>query len=249
MNHQTSIEKMKQMRLTAMAETYYNSLQTGMYKDYTIDQFIALLVDQEWEYRHNKKIANLIASAKFRDQATVEDIDYTASRSLDRNVLERLTSLDFLKRKENLIITGLTGTGKSYIAQALGHRACLMQHKTLYYNTTRLMDDVRLARTEGTYIKLLVRIEKADLLILDDFGLNSFDPTVRTTLMDIVESKYDKTSIIIATQIPVKCWHELIGEGTIADAILDRLVHSSHRIELSGESMRKNKLKTVQNNL
>ncbi|MDM8162228.1 IS21-like element helper ATPase IstB [Labilibaculum sp. K2S] len=249
MNHQTSIEKMKQMRLTAMAETYYNSLQTGMYKDYTIDQFIALLVDQEWEHRHNKKIANLIASAKFRDQTTVEDIDYTASRSLDRNVLERLTSLDFLKRKENLIITGLTGTGKSYIAQALGHRACLMQHKTLYYNTTRLMDDVRLARTEGTYIKLLVRIEKADLLILDDFGLNSFDPTVRTTLMDIVESKYDKTSIIIATQIPVKCWHELIGEGTIADAILDRLVHSSHRIELSGESMRKNKLKTVQNNL
>ena len=249
MNHQTSIEKMKQMRLTAMAETYYNSLQTGMYKDYTIDQFIALLVDQEWEYRHNKKIANLVASAKFRDQATVEDIDYTASRSLDRNVLERLTSLDFLKRNENLIITGLTGTGKSYIAQALGHRACLMQHKTLYYNTTRLMDDVRLARTEGTYIKLLAKIEKADLLILDDFGLNSFDATVRTTLMYIVESKYDKTSIIIATQIPVKCWHELIGEGTIADAILDRLVHSSHRIELSGESMRKNKLKTVQNNL
>lgn len=249
MNHQTSIEKMKQMRLTAMAETYYNSLQTGMYKDYTIDQFIALLVDQEWEYRHNKKIVNLIASAKFRDQATVEDIDYTASRSLDRNVLERLTSLDFLKRKENLIITGLTGTGKSYIAQALGHRACLMQHKTLYYNTTRLMDDVRLARTEGTYIKLLTKIEKADLVILDDFGLNSFDATVRTTLMDIVESKYDKTSIIIATQIPVNCWHELIGEGTIADAILDRLVHSSHRIELSGESMRKNKLKTVKNNL
>ena len=124
-----------------------------------------------------------------------------------------------------------------------------MQHKTLYYNTTRLMDDVRLSRTEGTYIKLLTKIEKADLLILDDFGLNSFDPTVRTTLMDIVESKYDKTSIIIATQIPVKCWHELIGEGTIADAILDRLVHSSHRIELFGESMRKNKLKTVQNNL
>lgn len=249
MNHQTSIEKMKQMRLTAMAETYYNSLQTGMYKDYTIDQFIALLVDQEWEYRHNKKIANLIATAKFRDQACIENIDFTASRSLDRNILERLSSLDFLKRKENLIITGLTGTGKSYIAQALGHRACMMQHKTLYYNTSRFMDDIRLSRTEGTYIKLLTKIEKANLVIFDDFGLNSFDAIVRTTLMDIVESKYDKTSIIIATQIPVKCWHELIGEGTIADAILDRLVHSSHRIELSGESMRKNKLKTVQNNL
>lgn len=249
MNHQTSIEKMKQMRLTAMAETYYNSLQTGMYKDYTIDQFIALLVDQEWEYRHNKKIENLIATAKFRDQACIENIDFTASRSLDRNILERLSSLDFLKRKENLIITGLTGTGKSYIAQALGHRACMMQHKTLYYNTSRFMDDIRLSRTEGTYIKLLTKIEKANLVIFDDFGLNSFDAIVRTTLMDIVESKYDKTSIIIATQIPVKCWHELIGEGTIADAILDRLVHSSHRIELSGESMRKNKLKTVQNNL
>lgn len=111
------------------------------------------------------------------------------------------------------------------------------------------MDDIRLARTEGTYMKLLKKIEKSDLLILDDFGLNSFDSIVRTSLMDIVESKYDKSSIIITTQIPVKCWHELIGEGTIADAILDRLVNSSHRIELTGESMRKHKLKTVQNNL
>jgi DNA replication protein DnaC len=249
MNYQTSIEKMKQMRLTAMAECYYNSLQANTHKDYTTDQFIAMLVDHEWEARYNKKINNLIVSAKFRDNACLADVDYTGKRSLDRNLFERLSSLDFIKRKENLILTGATGTGKSYLAQALGHSACMMQFKTLYYSTTRLMDDIRLARTEGTYMKLLRKIEKSDLLILDDFGLNSFDDVVRASLMDIVESKYDKSSIIITTQIPVKCWHELIGEGTIADAILDRLVNSSHRIELTGESMRKHKLKTLQNNL
>lgn len=249
MNYQTSIEKMKQMRLTAMAESYYNSLQANTHKDYTTDQFIAMLVDHEWESRHNKKTSNLISAARFRDDACLQNVDYTAKRSLDRNLFERLSTLDFIRRNENLILTGSTGTGKSYLAQALGHSACMMQFKTLYYNTTRLMDDIRLARTEGTYMKLLRKIEKSDLLILDDFGLNSFDSIVRTSLMDIVESKYDKSSIIITTQIPVKCWHELIGEGTIADAILDRLVNSSHRIVLTGESMRKHKLKTMQNNL
>jgi len=248
MNNQTTIEKMKQMRLYSMAETYYNSMQNNMHQDYTLDQYLALLVDQEWECRYNKRIQNLITTAGFRYPASVQDVDYTASRSLDKNTFERLALLDFIKRGENVIFTGATGTGKSYLAQALGHHACTMQYKTMYYNFARLTDQVKLSKLEGTYLKLLVKIEKTDLLILDDFGLSSFDDHARNALMDIVEMKYDKSSIIIAAQIPVKCWHETIGEGTIADAILDRIVHASHRVELTGESMRKNKMKKTQFN-
>lgn len=235
MNNQTTIEKMKQMRLSAMAETYHNSLQNNIHKDYTLDQYIALLVDQEWEHRYNKRIKNLISSADFRQSASIQDIDYTVNRSLDKTVFERLAQMDFIKSKENVIITGATGTGKSYLAQALGHNACLLQHKTMYFNFARLTDQIKLAKLEGTYLKLMKKIEKTDLLILDDFGLTSFDEQIRNALMDIVEMKYDRSSMIIAAQIPVKCWHETIGEGTIADAILDRLVHSSHRIELTGQ--------------
>lgn len=248
MNNQSTIEKMKQMRLYAMADNYYNSLQNNLHRDYTIDQYIALLVDQEWEYRYNKRIENLIDSANFRYPASVRDIDYTANRSLDKNTFERLAMLDFIKRGENVIITGATGTGKSYLAQALGHNACTMQHKTLYYNFARLTDLIKLAKLEGTYIKLLKKLEKTDLLILDDFGLSAFDDHARNALMDIVEMKYDKSSLIIAAQIPVKNWHETIGEGTIADAILDRIVYASHRIELTGDSLRKNKMKKTQIN-
>lgn len=248
MNNQNTIEKMKKMRLYAMADNYHNSLQNNLNRDYTIDQYLALLVDLEWEYRYNKRIENLIASANFRYPASVQDVDYSANRSLDRNTFERLAMLDFIKRGENVIITGATGTGKSYLAQALGHNACTRQHKTMYYNFARLIDQVKLSKLEGTYMKLLKKIEKTDLLILDDFGLSAFDDYARNALMDIVEMKYDKSSLIIAAQIPVKNWHETIGEGTIADAILDRIVYASHRIELTGESLRKNKMKKIQIN-
>lgn len=243
MNNQNTIEKMKQMRMGGMAEMHYTNTRNNINLEYTIDQYVAMLVDQEWENRQNKKIKSLIKSAHFRYPATIRDIDYSAKRELDKNTYERLALLDFVRNHENVIITGATGTGKSYLAQALGNQACMMLMKTLYYNTARLMDHLKMARLEGNYTKRLELIEKADLLILDDFGLAAFDNQARQTLMDIIESKYDQSSIIVCSQIPISSWHELIGEGTIADAILDRIVHSSHRIQLKGESLRKNKLK------
>ena len=240
MNQQQTIERMKSMRLVGMAQTHYNNVHDQLCQDYTTDQYIALLVDQEWEYRHNRKINTLLKNARFRAQATVENINYTADRGLDKNAFERLASLDFLAKKQNIIITGSTGTGKSYLAQAIGRKACTQLHSTLYYSTARLIDDILLARIQGTYHKLINNVQKAKLLILEDFGLLPFDQNGRQALMDIVESKYDQSSLIITSQIPVANWHQIIGEGTIADAILDRIIHSSHRITLKGESLRKN---------
>jgi len=175
MNNQNTIEKMKQMRLSGMAEMHYTNTTNNINLEYTIDQYVAMLVEQEWENRQNRKIKNLIKNAKFRYPANIQDVDYSANRQLDKNTFERLALLDFVGNHENVIITGATGTGKSYLAQALGNQACMMLKRTFYYNTARLMDHLKLARLEGSYTKHLMKIEKAELLILDDFGLSAFD--------------------------------------------------------------------------
>lgn len=248
MNNQNTIEKMKQMRLKGMAEAHYNNLQSANYQDHTIDQYLALLIDQEWEFRQERKINTLKTKANFKLQTSIRDIDYSHPRNLDRNLFERLVSLDFIDKNENIIITGPTGSGKSYLAQALGIHACHMLHKTVYFNTARLMDEISLAKLQGNYLAFLKKIQNIQLLILDDFGLTAINQEQRRALLDIVEHKYDKASIIITSQIPVREWHGLIGEDTVADAILDRIVYSSHRIELDGESMRKKKLLNVKIN-
>lgn len=241
MHQQQTIEKMRSMRLYGMAQTHYTTISDKLHQDYTLDQYIALLIDQEWEYRHNRKVHNLLKTAAFRASADIQNIDYTAQRGLDKNVFERLANLIFMDRKENIIITGPTGTGKSYLAQALGRQACLHLHKTRCFTISHLMDEVKLAKLQGTYHKLIKKIQSTDLLILEDFGLTPIDRDGRKALMDIVDFKYEHSSIIITAQIPVAQWHQLIGEGTIADAIMDRLVHSSHRIQLKGDSLRKNR--------
>ncbi|MGI0021269.1 MAG: IS21-like element helper ATPase IstB [Nitrososphaeraceae archaeon] len=241
MNNQVAIERMKQLRLYGMAEFHQQNLEAQQYQDYTLDQYIAILLEQEYDYRTNKKTYNLIKQAGFSTLANVENINYQSDRNLNRNQFERLVNLDFITHKENVLFTGATGTGKSYLAQALGMKACLKQLRVIHYNTSKLIEKLKLARIEGNYAKFIEKIDKCDLLILDDFGLSPIDANTRQALMEIVEAKYDKGSIIITSQVPVSQWHQLIGENTIADAILDRLVYSSHRIELGGESMRKNR--------
>lgn len=243
MNNNQTIEKLKQMRLLAMAELHYNHLKDNRISTSTADEYLALLTDHQWEDRQNKKIQRLLKQAEFRQQANLTDINHTQNRNLDKNMFERLATLDFIKRKENIIITGASGVGKSYLGQALGHQGCMMQYKTIYSNTARLLKKLKLSKVDGTYLKELNKLIKADLLILDDFGLQSFDNHAREALMDIIDDRYNKTSTIIASQIPVSAWYDIIGEGTIADAILDRIVNSSHRIDLKGESLRKGILK------
>jgi DNA replication protein DnaC len=243
MNNNQTIEKLKQMRLGAMAQLHLQHIKDNRIDKVTADEYLALLIDHQWEDRQNRKIERLLKQAGFKQQANLADVNYTQNRNLDKNMFTRLGTLDFITRKENIILTGASGVGKSYLAQALGHQGCMMEYKTIYTNTARLFKKLKLSKVDGTYLKELGKLLKADLLILDDFGLQSFDNHARETLMDIIDDRYNKASTIISSQIPVSAWYDIIGEGTIADAILDRIVNSSHRIDLKGESLRKGALK------
>lgn len=240
-NHQT-LEKLRQMRLSAMASLHGEYLKEHQTESMTTDEYLALLVDHQWEDRLNRRIERLIKQAQFKQKASLPEIAYNPERNLDKNMFVRLGTLDFIKRSENLILTGASGTGKSYLAQCLGYQACLMEHSALYANTGKLLGELIFSKMDGTYLKELRKIKRTKLLILDDFGLHAFDKQAREILMDIIDERHNESSTIIASQIPVSAWYDLIGEGTIADAILDRIVHSSHRIQLEGESLRKRKL-------
>lgn len=239
MNPHNTLEKMRSMRLKTMAELYQQSLTSNTYHALSLDEVMAIFIDAEWEDRQQRKIAGLIKRAGFRQQAAATDIDYHPDRGIDRTMIGRLLSLNFVKKAENLIITGPTGTGKSWLGQAIGRQGCLMQLKTRYFITVRFFDAAKLAKLDGSWPKFLKQLYKTDLLILDDFGLHPMDPTDRQLLMDLIEARHATASTILCSQIPVSGWHQLIGEGTIADAILDRVVYSSHRIQLKGESLRK----------
>ena len=171
--------------------------------------------------------------------ADVDGIDFSNKRELDKNQIDRLLTCEFIKKGQDVFITGSTGTGKSYLASAIGRQACLFGFKVYYTNTAKLLSILKMAKADGSHLRELTRIEKQDLLILDDFGIQAFDASGRALLMDIVEDRHGKRSTIIASQVPVKNWYDVIGEQTVADAILDRLVHQSVRVELKGESLRK----------
>jgi DNA replication protein DnaC len=246
MNTET-LDKMKRMHLLGMHRAFKTSLEAQGENALTADELIAMLIDSEWDDRHNRAIERSVRSARFRYKATIEAVDYSTERGIDKNGIHRLADGEFIRKKENLLITGATGTGKSFIASALGHQCCQLGCKVLYANCTRLFTQLKIAKADGSSIKELMKIEKQDLLILDDFGIQPLDATSRASLLDIIEDRHGKRSTIITSQLPVKQWYDVIGEKTVADAILDRLVHQSLRIELKGESLRRKwKSKTVQ---
>ena len=236
-----TVEKMRKMKFHGMSRAFKMTLDAGRAEQYTPDEMVALLIEAEWEDRHNRSIDRQLKNARFRYRAAMEDLFYHTDRNIDRNQVMRLAECDFIRKHENILITGSTGIGKSYLASALGHQACLSGFKVLYYNTSKLFSQMKMAKGDGSYIKEINRIERHHLLILDDFGIQTLDAQNRAVLMEIIGDRHDKGSVIVTSQVPVANWYEVIGETTVADAIMDRIIHSAHRIELKGESLRKQK--------
>lgn len=232
--------KMKQLRLLGMAKAFHLTLESEKNEKFTADEMITHLIDSEWDERYNRKLDRTIHAARFRYKSSVEEISFEDNR-LDKNQVLRLADCAFMKQKENIIITGSTGIGKSHLASALGHQACTLGYRVLYQHSTKLFARMKIAKADGSYLKELAKIERQHLLLIDDFGILPLDAQSRATLMEIIEDRHGKSSTIITSQIPVSKWHEIIGEQTIADAILDRIVHDAHRIEMKGESLRKKK--------
>lgn len=236
---QETLEKIKRLHLWGMARTYETSLENDKLTGLSADELVSMLIEAEWDDRQNRNIERRLRNARFRYQSSVESIDYQAERNLDRGQILRFAECNFVRKHENIIITGSTGIGKSYIATALGHQACTLGFKVYYANLGKLFSKLKMGKADGSYLKEISKIERQDLLIIDDFGLLPIDSQNRSALMEIVEDRHKRASMIITSQLPVNCWHEVIGEKTVADAILDRIVHDAHRIELRGESLRK----------
>ncbi|MBQ0124613.1 MAG: IS21-like element helper ATPase IstB [Bacteroidales bacterium] len=236
-----SLDLMNRMKLFGMATAFNESLSSTFAETMTPDSFLGWLLSREWDYRSAMAIERLIRGAAFRYKAYLEQIDYTISRGLERNQMERLASLDFVRQGQNLFITGSSGTGKSFIATALGYQACKSGIRTLYANASKLMGSLKVAKAKGTVDAEMKKIERCQLLILDDLFLVPLDAKERPILLDIIEDRHGRKSIIITSQLPVSSWYDAIGDPTVADAILDRIVHTAHQIELSGESIRKMK--------
>lgn len=241
--NQVTLDLMRRMRLTGMANAFEESLTSTYAEAMTPDGFISWLMAREWDYRSSAAIDRLIRGASFRYNAYPEEIDYSISRGLNQNQMERLLSLDFVRQGQNLFITGSAGTGKSFLATAIGYHACKNGIRTLYSNTSKLLSSLKVAKVKNTIETELKKIERCQLLILDDAFLVPLDAKERPILLEIIEDRHDRKSIVMASQLPVENWYDAIGDQAVADAVLDRIVHSSHRIELFGESIRKMKAK------
>ena len=200
---------------------------------------LEVLLQAEAQDRTNRRFERLTKTARFRYQATIEELNFNTSRGINTSQITELATGGYLAKGESVLITGSTGCGKSFLASALGHQACSQGSKVLYFNTQKLLMQTKMSRLDGSFLKFFEKLAKANLLILDDFGLSHLDKLQQMDLMEIIEDRHGQSSTIIVSQLPVKSWYEIIGEATIADAILDRLVHTSHRIELKGESLRK----------
>jgi DNA replication protein DnaC len=246
MNTAHTLEQMKQLRLLGMYQSYHAQLELPMDQQLDSHELIACLLQAETLNRANEKTAYYLKLAKLRLPATLEQVECSTARNLSKTQLALLAEGRYLQQGENILISGPTGCGKSFLACALGHQACLQGYKTVYFNMNRFIEKVTLSKLDGSYIKLLNHLERQTLIILDDFGLAPMTQEIRLTLLQLLEDRYGKKCIIIASQLPVAKWYEYINDPTLADAIMDRMAANALRIELKGESMRRKKSKSNQ---
>ena len=239
MNNQATLQLMQKMKLTGMADSYQAILDLPISKQPDTHQCIATMVDAEIQNRSHKRTQMLLRLSKLRYPASLQEISYKKNRNLEKEQIAKLADCSFIERAENLFITGATGCGKSFLACAVGNQACLMGYRTLYYNMNRFCEQLAVAKVDGTFIKWINRIQRANLIIIDDFGLQPLTHQIKLAILQILEDRYGKSSTIIASQLPVSKWYDYIDEPTLADAIMDRLTAKSSKIELQGKSLRK----------
>lgn len=240
---QQTCEHLHSLRLTGMLQALEEQLGQPAMAELSFEERLAMLVDREALYRENRRLDRLLRAAKLRVGACVEDIDYRHPRGLEKARMASLVALDWVRQSLNLCLTGPTGCGKTWLACAFGNEACRRGFSVRYLRLPRLFEMLRIAHGDGSYSKLMNQLLKTDLLILDDWGIQKISAAQRNDLMEVIEDRHGRRSTLIASQLPIEHWHEYIGEATIADAVLDRLLHGAHRLNLSGDSMRKNKEK------
>jgi DNA replication protein DnaC len=234
-----TLEKLQALNLTGMLRALQEQLRTPACAQLCFEERLGLLVDSEATERENRRLAIRLGKARLRQQAVVEDVDFRHPRGLDRSLMLSLASCRWVRERRNCLITGPTGVGKTYLACALAHKACREGASTRYARVTRLLEELAIARADGSYTRRLGTLGRLDLLVLDDWGLAPLTDEGRRDLLEILDDRYDRHSTLVASQLPVENWHEALADPTLADAILDRLVHNAHRIALHGESMRK----------
>jgi DNA replication protein DnaC len=239
MLNQHTVERLREMRLKGMAEALLDQNNNSEIQSYTFEERLGLLVDHEYISRQNRRLARLLKQAKLRLPASVEDIDYQQYRGLDRALLHRLSTCEWIGLHLNCLITGATGTGKTYLSCALANAACRHDLSARYYRVSSLLTELTAARGDGSYSRLIHQLSNYDLLVMDDWGLAPFKDFEGHDLLDVVEERSGRGSLIIASQLPFENWHETLPDPTLADAIMDRIIHNSYRISLKGESMRK----------
>lgn len=237
LNHAT-LDKIRTMKLTGMADMLDRQMRSGDHAALTFEERLGMLVDAEWDAREGRKLTRRLQTARLRYPASIEDLDYATPRGLDRQVILALATGHWIHEHQGLLVTGPTGIGKSYLACAFVERACRSGYTARYVRMPRLLQELAVSRGDGTYGKALVRLAKLDLLAIDDWLLAPLKDPERRDLLEVIEDRYDRSSTLIATQLPLKSWHEAIGEASLADAICDRLVHGAHAITLKGPSMR-----------
>lgn len=243
MNTTATLQQLRDLHLDGMARTYESVLQLPSHQHPENHMLIAQLADAEKQNRTQYKTQLFLKLSKLRFASSLEEVAFSKERNLSKDQIAQMADCSFIDRAENILISGATGAGKSFLACALGHQACVMGYKTLYINLNRFTEKIMVAKLDGSFVKLLNQLEKVKLLILDDFGLAPLDQNTRLALLQILEDRYAKKSVMIASQLPIAKWHDYIGEPTLADAIMDRLFANAHRFELKGESLRKKSVK------